>query len=66
MRVSVNGTPHEVAPGTTILQFLQERGVDVRAVAVAHNEAIVHRSSLGEVQLADGDVLEIIKVVAGG
>ena len=66
MRVSVNGSPYDVAPGTTILQFLQERGIDVRTVAVAHNEAIVHRSNLGEVQLAEGDVLEIIKVVAGG
>lgn len=66
MRVSVNGIPCEVAPGTTILQFLEARGIDVRAVAVARNGAVVNRSRLGEVQLAEDDELEIIKVVAGG
>lgn len=66
MRVYVNGAVLDVAAGTTILRFLQERGIDVRSVAVAHNEAIVHRSRLGEVELAEDDELEVIKVVAGG
>jgi len=66
VRVTVNGRPHEVEPGTTLLEFLQSRAIDVRGVAVARNEEIVPRASLGEVRLDDGDVLEVIRVVAGG
>lgn len=66
MRVTVNGRPYEIQPETTLLQFLQSRAIDVRSVAVARNEEIVPRKSLAEVRLDDGDVLEIIKVVAGG
>lgn len=66
MNILVNGEPHAVRPGTTILDFLAERGIDVRRVAVARNEHIVHRRRFGEVQLDSGDALEIIKVVAGG
>lgn len=66
MRVTVNGRPFEVEPGTTLLEFLQARAIDVRGIAVARNDEIVPRTHLAEVRLADGDVLEIIKVVAGG
>lgn len=66
MRVTANGRLYDVEPGTTLLEFLRSRAVDERSVAVARNEEIVHRAKLGEVRLADGDVLEIIKVVAGG
>lgn len=66
MRVVVNGRPCEVEPETTILEFLESRSIDVRSVAVARNEEIVPRRSFAAVRLCDGDVLEVIKVVAGG
>lgn len=66
MRVTVNGRPYDVEPGTTLLEFLQSRAIDVRTVAVARNEEIVPRKELERVRLDHGDVLEIIKVVAGG
>ena len=51
----------------TLLGYLESRAIDVRKVAVGvSNEEIVPRKSLSEVCLKDGDVVEVIKVVAGG
>ncbi|HLT59161.1 MAG: sulfur carrier protein ThiS [Limnochordales bacterium] len=66
MRVTVNGEPQDIEPGTTIRAFLEARDIDIRRVAVALNDHIVPRERLGDTRLADGDVLEIIRVVAGG
>lgn len=66
MRVTVNGRPFDVEPGTTLLEFLEAQDLDFRGIAVARNDEIVPRSNLGDVRLENGDVLEIIRVVAGG
>jgi len=66
VQITVNGRLYEVEPGTTLLGYLESRAIDVRKVAVALNEEIVPRKSLSEVCLKDGDVVEVIKVVAGG
>jgi thiazole synthase len=41
-------------------------GLDPAKVAVERNLAIVPRSTLADVQLADGDRLEIVHFVGGG
>ena len=62
----VNGAPMSVAPGSSIAALAGQLELDPARIAVERNGEIVPRSTLGEVALADGDVLEIVHFVGGG
>lgn len=66
MRVKVNGSPRDVAPGTTLAALLPTLGVDLRRVAVAVNGAVVPRDELPVQVLAEHDAVEVIEPVGGG
>jgi thiazole synthase len=63
--LTVNGETRRTA-AATIAALAAELGLAPEKVAVERNGAIVPRSTLGEVALADGDVLEIVHFVGGG
>ena len=50
----------------TLAALVAELGLKPEKVAVERNGTIVPRSTLGQVPLADGDVLEIVHFVGGG
>ena len=64
--VSVNGERRAITAGSTIALMLRELGIDPARVAVERNLAIVPRSTLDEVEVADGDTFEIVHFVGGG
>jgi thiamine biosynthesis protein ThiS len=64
--VTANGKTESVYLPCSLAEFLQARGLDPRQVAVERNGEVVFKSNYASIQLADGDRLEIIKVVAGG
>ena len=64
--ITLNGEPHRTAAGCSIATLVAELGLDPKKVAVERNLAIVPRSTLAEVTLADGDQLEIVHFVGGG
>jgi thiazole synthase len=64
--VTVNGDPRQVTGGATIASMLRELGIDPVRVAVERNLAIVPKSTLEEVPVADGDRFEIVHFVGGG
>ncbi len=66
MDVTVNGQPQQVADGTTVPDLLTSLGLTLGAVVVEHNGTALLRSEVQSAELADGDVLELIKAVAGG
>ncbi|MEN3001335.1 MAG: sulfur carrier protein ThiS [Armatimonadota bacterium] len=66
MRVRINGKERDLPEATTLLQLLQERGLDPRMVVVEYNYEIIPRERYGEVVLHEGDNLEIVQMVAGG
>jgi thiazole synthase len=66
LSVQVNGEPRRVSAGATIADMLGELGLDPARIAVERNLEIVPRSTLREVQVADGDAFEIVHVVGGG
>jgi thiamine biosynthesis protein ThiS len=66
LAITVNGEAREVAAGTRLLDLLAELGLDPRAVAVERNGDVLRRAHLGEVGLAAGDRLEIVRFVQGG
>jgi thiamine biosynthesis protein ThiS len=66
--------PHVIANGQrvnatlpcSIQQFLLARKLRPRSVVVEHNGQAVAPSEFGQRQLASGDRLEIVQIVAGG
>ena len=66
MEILANGKPYDVVPGTTVEAFIRSRELDPRFVIAEHNGEPLERARYGEVSLADGDRLELVRAVAGG
>ena len=66
MRVTVNGAEREVAEGTTMVQLVEHLGLHVGSVVVEHNGAALLRSEVVRTTLDEGDVVELVRAVAGG
>jgi sulfur carrier protein len=62
----LNGEPHVVPAGATLLDLVQSLGRDPRAVAVERNGDLVPRALFGGTLLAAGDRLEVVHFVQGG
>lgn len=63
--LTVNGEPRRTS-AATVADFVRELGLKVAKVAVELNGEIAPRSTLEDVALNDGDVLEIVHFVGGG
>jgi sulfur carrier protein len=66
MRIIVNGTPREVAEGTSVSNMLAALELSEAPVIVARNGAVVHQADQPATQLCEDDRLEIFRFVAGG
>jgi len=66
IQIVVNGEPHAVASGASLLELLAALELDPRAVVVEHNHHIVRRPALGDVRVAPGDAVELVHFVGGG
>ncbi|NOW45569.1 thiazole synthase [Novosphingobium sp. SG751A] len=64
--LTVNGEPRRIAHGASVADLVAEIGLNPAKVAVERNAIIVPRSTLADVALSDGDVLEIVHFVGGG
>ena len=64
--VTANGTPFETTFPCTLEEFLLAQKLLPRSVVVEHNGNAVAPSEFSRRQLAPGDRLEIVKIVAGG
>lgn len=62
----LNGEPRRFAADAVIADLVRDIGLDPAKVAVERNREIVPRSTLAQVALTDGDVLEIVHFVGGG
>ena len=66
LTLTLNGEIHRIATGSSVAELVRDIGLDPAKVAVERNLAIVPRSTLAQVILADGDSLEIVHFVGGG
>ena len=66
IQLTVNGKQREVEQPASLLGLLEQIGVDPRIVAVERNGDIVKRALFGETPIAEGDQLEIVRMVGGG
>jgi thiazole synthase len=64
--LTLNGEARRFVSGGTVADLVRDIGLDPAKVAVERNLEIVSRSTLGDVRLNDGDVLEIVHFVGGG
>ena len=66
MMLEVNGRPLQTEPHVTIRALLDKLGLGRGPVAVERNGELVPRIRHAEVELADGDVVEVIELSGGG
>jgi len=66
MEIVLNGEPHRLPAGATVLDLVAGLGRDPRTVAVERNGAIVRRPDYGSTVLTPGDRLEVVHFVQGG
>jgi sulfur carrier protein len=64
--IVLNGEPHRVPAGATVLDLVTGLGRDPRTVAVERNGEIVRRPDYAATTLAPGDRLEVVHFVQGG
>jgi len=65
LKLTINGQDRQVTAGT-VWGLLEELGLHPRGTIVERNREIVDREAYRETPLADGDVLELVRLVGGG
>jgi len=66
IQVEVNGVAHSLAAPGNVSSLLERLELGGKRVAVAVNRVVVVRSRYAEVELAEGDRIEILEAVGGG
>jgi len=64
--VTANGRSYEVTAGESLDAFLESLGQSPTLVVVERNQQALTPGEARSSILADGDVLEIVRIVAGG
>ncbi|WP_309398796.1 sulfur carrier protein ThiS [Cerasicoccus maritimus] len=66
IKITANGETFSIEDGTSLPDFLAERGQAPERVVVERNGEALTQSDAKAATLASGDVLEIVRIVAGG
>ena len=66
MTLTVNGEAREIARATNVSELIEELGLPAPATLVEHNGLALRRDEWLAHTLADGDRIELIRIVAGG
>jgi thiazole synthase len=65
--IRLNGETREIPTGWTLSDLLRDLALDPRLIVVERNREILRdRNAFGEVELQDGDTLELVHFVGGG
>ena len=66
MTITLNGEKREFDGPLTMSRLLESRGVAGRPVVVEHNRTALLPREIDSAQVAEGDVIEIVQITAGG
>ena len=66
MRIVLNGDTHETDRAADIAGLIAELALPAPALLVEHNGLALRREEWPQRPLADGDRVEIVRIVAGG
>ena len=65
MNLIINGEKQQVA-AATVWDLLEELGLHPQGTVVERNREIVDREAFPDTRLAEGDILELVRLVGGG
>ena len=65
MTITLNGTAQDTA-ATTVAELLRSVGLGDRPVVVEHNQRALLLREHAQTALAEGDVIEVVQITAGG
>lgn len=66
MRVIVNGDEREVPDALSVQQLVEHLSLPLERTAIERNLEVVRRADWSNIQLSDGDKIEIVHFVGGG
>jgi sulfur carrier protein len=66
MTISLNGESVDTREAKTIAELIDRYRFPPQSILVEHNGLAVHRHEWAERPLAEGDRVELIRIVAGG
>mgnify|MGYP002350400904 FL=1 len=66
MNLIINGKDKSVSENLSVEALLKELSVNPKTVVVERNGEILNKESYPEIQLLEGDVIEIIRFMGGG
>lgn len=64
--VVLNGDTRPAPAGAGLIEFVESLGLPIQGALIEHNGTALLRDEWAHARLADGDRLEILRVVAGG
>ena len=64
--VTLNGDRRDVTRGRSVAALLGDLGLHPQLVVVEHNREILDRKRYDEVEVQEGDTLEVVHFVGGG
>ena len=66
IHVRVNGKNLEIDGELSVQELVKSLDLDPRLIVVELNRQILSRDSLGELQVSEGDQVELVHFVSGG
>ena len=66
LKISLNGETADAREAKTIAELIERYQLPSQCILVEHNGLAVHPREWSEHPLAEGDRIELIRVVAGG
>jgi sulfur carrier protein len=66
MTITVNGEAREIARAKNVAELIEELGLPAPAILAEHNGLALRRDEWPARPLAEGDRIELVRIVAGG
>lgn len=66
INLMINGKARELDKEVDLASYLDSFGLDLQHIAVGYNGQVLSKDEFGQVELKEGDVLEIVRPVGGG
>ncbi len=66
IQVQVNGKEREVQSGLSVHQLVESFDLDPKLIVVELNREILSRDQFDDVQISEGDAVELVHFVGGG
>ena len=66
MKIAINGEPRDIEQSANVAELIDELALSVPAILVEHNGLALRRDEWKAHALAEGDRIELVRIVAGG